>query len=182
LQKAILHRKNSLFYKTLNGARVGDLFMSLIHTCELNGANPFEYLAELQRHAEELKRSPSEWMPWNYRETLARLTTPRPRNRMNSNLAEKDSLWPLSIITRKRSQNGLLKTPARKGLWPSTQTRKNVPRRLLRWLPGRWEETVADIVELAKTMLLHRKSSCIRKKMNGLDALQTLHLVSGFWV
>ncbi len=33
LQKAILHRKNSLFYKTLNGARVGDLFMSLIHTC-----------------------------------------------------------------------------------------------------------------------------------------------------
>jgi transposase len=37
LKKAILHRKNSLFYKTLNGARVGDLFMSLIHTCELNG-------------------------------------------------------------------------------------------------------------------------------------------------
>jgi transposase len=47
--------------------------MSLIHTCELNGANPFDYLTELQRHAEELKRNPSEWMPWNYRETLARL-------------------------------------------------------------------------------------------------------------
>ena len=75
-EKAILHRKNSLFYKTLNGARVGDLFMSLIHTCELNGANPFDYLTELLRHAEELKRSPSEWMPWNYRETLARLATP----------------------------------------------------------------------------------------------------------
>jgi transposase len=76
LKKAILHRKNSLFYKTLNGARVGDLFMSLIHTCELNGANPFDYLTELQRHAEELQRRPSEWMPWNYRETLARLSTP----------------------------------------------------------------------------------------------------------
>jgi transposase len=50
--------------------------MSLIHTCELNGANPFDYLTELLRHTEELKRSPSEWMPWNYRETLARLTTP----------------------------------------------------------------------------------------------------------
>ncbi len=35
LKKAILHRKNSLFYKTLNGAEVGDLYMSLIHTCEL---------------------------------------------------------------------------------------------------------------------------------------------------
>ncbi len=75
LKRAILHRKNSLFYKTMNGAHVGDLFMSLIHTCELNGANPFDYLTELQRHAEELKRSPSEWMPWNYRETLARLAT-----------------------------------------------------------------------------------------------------------
>ena len=72
LKKAILHRKNSLFYKTRKGAEMGDLFMSLIHTCELNGVNPFDYLTELQRHAEELKRNPSEWMPWNYRETLAR--------------------------------------------------------------------------------------------------------------
>ena len=47
LKRAILHRKNSLFYKTLNGAQVGDLYMSLIHTCELNGANPFDYLTEL---------------------------------------------------------------------------------------------------------------------------------------
>jgi transposase len=76
LKKAILNRKNALFYKTLNGAGVGDLFMSLIHTCELNGANPFDYLTELQRHAEELKQKPSEWMPWNYRATLTRLTTP----------------------------------------------------------------------------------------------------------
>jgi transposase len=75
LKKAILNRRNALFYKTLNGAGVGDLFMSLIHTCELNKANPFDYLTELQRHAEELKRHPSEWMPWNYRETLARLAT-----------------------------------------------------------------------------------------------------------
>jgi transposase len=75
LKKVILNRKNALFYKTLNGAGVGDLFMSLIHTCELNGANPFDYLTELQRHAEELKQKPSEWMPWNYRETLVRLAT-----------------------------------------------------------------------------------------------------------
>ncbi len=72
LKKSILHRKNSLFYKTRNGARVGDLFMSLIHTCELNGADPFDYLNQLQRHAEELKQTPSEWLPWNYRATLAR--------------------------------------------------------------------------------------------------------------
>ncbi len=50
--------------------------MSLIHTCELNGVNPFDYLTELQRHAAELSAHPQEWMPWNYRDTLARLTTP----------------------------------------------------------------------------------------------------------
>ena len=55
---------------------MGDLFMSLIHTCELNDVNPFDYLTELLRHAEELKRKPPEWVPWNYRETLARLPTP----------------------------------------------------------------------------------------------------------
>src|SRR5215217_1894918 len=31
LKKAIPHRKNALFYETRNGARVGDLFMSLIY-------------------------------------------------------------------------------------------------------------------------------------------------------
>ena len=44
LKKAVLHRKNSLFYRTENGARVGDIYMSVIYTCQLNGVNPFEYL------------------------------------------------------------------------------------------------------------------------------------------
>jgi transposase len=70
LKKAILHRKNSYFYKTQNGARVGDLFMSLIHTCELNSVNPFDYLTELQKHANELSSHPDRWMPWNYRQML----------------------------------------------------------------------------------------------------------------
>lgn len=72
LKRAVLHRKNALFYKTLNGAQVGDLFMSLIHTCQLCGVNSFDYLTELQRHTWELSARPAEWMPWNYRETLAR--------------------------------------------------------------------------------------------------------------
>jgi transposase len=72
LKMAILHRKNALFYKTQNGARVGDLFMSLIHTCQLCGANAFDYLTELQRHRRELFQTPAEWMPWNYRNALER--------------------------------------------------------------------------------------------------------------
>jgi transposase len=71
LKKAILHRKNALFYKTRNGARVGDLFMSMIYTCQLNEANPFDYLTELQQHAEVLAACPERWMPWNYRDALS---------------------------------------------------------------------------------------------------------------
>jgi transposase len=71
LKKAILHRKNSYFYKTRNGARVGDIYMSLIYTCELNGVDAFDYLNQLQLNAEDVTEHPDRWMPWNYRETLA---------------------------------------------------------------------------------------------------------------
>ncbi len=73
LKKAILHRKNSMFYKTMNGARVGDLFMSLIHTCQLNGVNALHYLQTLTEHAGKLAATPQQWLPWNYRDTLAKL-------------------------------------------------------------------------------------------------------------
>jgi len=76
LKRAIIHRKNSLFYKTEHGANVGDLFMSLIHTAELCGANPFEYLTELQRHADHVSRDPPAWMPWNYKAACATGTDP----------------------------------------------------------------------------------------------------------
>jgi len=75
LKKAILHRKNAYFYKTQNGARVGDLFMGLIHTCELNKLNPFDYLTQLQKHANELSSKPDSWMPWNYQNMLQRTNT-----------------------------------------------------------------------------------------------------------
>jgi transposase len=79
LKKAILHRKNALFYKTQNGARVGDLFMSLIYTCQLNQANPFDYLTQLQQHVEQLAASPERWLPWNYQAALTDELSPQPQ-------------------------------------------------------------------------------------------------------
>ena len=76
LKRAILHRKNALFYKTSRGAHVGDLFMSLIHTCQLCGVRPFDYLTELERHADELAANPQGWMPWSYRRTLEKKGIP----------------------------------------------------------------------------------------------------------
>ena len=66
LKFAILHRKNALFYKTHRGAQVGDLFMSLIHTCQLAGVNPLDYLTWLLKNARELERSPADYLPWRY--------------------------------------------------------------------------------------------------------------------
>lgn len=78
LKKVILHRKNAYFYKTENGAHVGDLYMSLIHTAELCGVNPFDYLTELQKHADEFQDAPQDWMPWNYRNMLESAVAPPP--------------------------------------------------------------------------------------------------------
>ena len=66
LKKAILHRKNSLFYKTEKGAQVGDMYMGMIHTARENGINPFEYLVTLIEKAEMVKKDPAAWLPWNY--------------------------------------------------------------------------------------------------------------------
>jgi len=59
------------FTLSASAAAVGDLFMSLIHTCQSCYANSFEYLIELQRHAIEVAANPAAWIPWNYRDTLA---------------------------------------------------------------------------------------------------------------
>ncbi len=75
LKKAILHRKNSLFYRSEDGAHVGDTFMSLIHTVELCDGNPFDYLVTLLRHQELVADEPERWLPWNYRQTLDELST-----------------------------------------------------------------------------------------------------------
>lgn len=72
LKKAIRHRKNSLFYRTQRGATVGDVYMSLIHTTELDGGNALDYLTELMRHPKAVAENPGAWLPWNYREALAR--------------------------------------------------------------------------------------------------------------
>jgi transposase len=70
LKAAIRHRRNSLFYRSEKGARVGDAYMSLLYTAELNGENPFAYLTALLSHPADVAKSPADWLPWNYRATI----------------------------------------------------------------------------------------------------------------
>ena len=73
LKMAIRYRNNSRFYRSLRGAGVGDLYMTLIFTAQLHHEKPFEYLVALMTHAPLVARSPADWLPWSFRATLARL-------------------------------------------------------------------------------------------------------------
>jgi hypothetical protein len=74
LKMAILTRKNSLFFKSKAGAQIGDIYMSIIHTCHHAKANPFEYLQAIMDHQDDVASQPSLWMPWNFKEALASRT------------------------------------------------------------------------------------------------------------
>jgi hypothetical protein len=71
LKNAILHRKNSLHYRTQRGADVGDTFMTVIETCRANGVNPFEYMLAIVRNPKAVRADPGRWMPWNYEQATA---------------------------------------------------------------------------------------------------------------
>ncbi len=70
IKKAVLHRKNSLFYKTEDGAKVGDAIMSIIQTTISAEVDPFEYLITLQKNSKAVAKNPQLWLPWNYNKML----------------------------------------------------------------------------------------------------------------
>lgn len=76
LKLIILGRKNSLFYKTQNGADVGDILTSVLGTAVANGINVFDYLVALQQNWFAVGRNADEWLPWNYQETLQSMAEP----------------------------------------------------------------------------------------------------------
>lgn len=67
----ILHRLNSLHYKTATGAQVGDFFMSIAATCRALKVNPWEYLSACLEFPERVRQAPQDWMPWNHKAALA---------------------------------------------------------------------------------------------------------------
>ena len=76
LKKVVLHRKNSLFYRTIKGARVGDAMMSIIQTCQLNGLDAFHFLTQALENWQAVRAAPDHWLPWTYKATLANRPEP----------------------------------------------------------------------------------------------------------
>lgn len=75
IKRAIRHRKNSLHYKTLKGAKFGDLMMTLIQTCRYAKVNSFQYLTALARYSASVLENPQLWLPWNFTEAVATIKT-----------------------------------------------------------------------------------------------------------
>ncbi len=73
LKRAILNRKNAMFYKNEVGAWIGDIFTSIIHTCYLGKINVMDYLIKLQKYESHMKNHPQKWMPWNYLQTIEQI-------------------------------------------------------------------------------------------------------------
>ena len=66
LKPSVRYRNNSLFYKNLHGAYVGDVLSSLIETCRLNGSNPIDYLSALLHNRSAVFADPAAWLPWTF--------------------------------------------------------------------------------------------------------------------
>ncbi len=60
----MLHRKNALFFRTEHGAAVGDILMSVIETCRVNGIRAGEYLVKVVRNRRAVRENPADWLPW----------------------------------------------------------------------------------------------------------------------
>jgi transposase len=70
IKSYIRHRKNSLQFFSLNGAKFGSQMMSIIQTCRSFGVSAFEYLTAIGQYATHVAENPSLWMPWNFRESI----------------------------------------------------------------------------------------------------------------
>jgi hypothetical protein len=66
LKRVVLHRKNSLFFRTEHGAAVGDILMSVIETCRANGLRAGHYLLQVLGNRRAVQDDPSRWLPWTY--------------------------------------------------------------------------------------------------------------------
>jgi hypothetical protein len=73
LKLAIRQRRASLFYRTMHGAFVGDIYTALIVTTHLHRGDPFRYLTALFTHHKAVAAAPHDWLPWNYERALTRL-------------------------------------------------------------------------------------------------------------
>lgn len=68
LKRAVLNRKNALFYRTQHGADVGDVIMSVVETARVAGVDLWTYLVDAVRNRAAVRACPGDWLPWAWAE------------------------------------------------------------------------------------------------------------------
>lgn len=76
IKQSVRNRKNAYFYRNETGAKIGDILMSVMETCILNDANPWEYLVAIQEYQKDVRKNPALWVPWAYEKRLKELKPP----------------------------------------------------------------------------------------------------------
>lgn len=78
LKIVALLRKNAMFFKTLAGAEMSDIIMSVGATTGFHGVNLFHYFVSILRYQKEVAEHPEAFLPWNYLKTIAKLEKKAP--------------------------------------------------------------------------------------------------------
>lgn len=99
-KQVIKVRKSSLFFKTAQGAHMGDDFMGLIETCRANDVNVFDYLVWALDNHNELPRAPMNFTPWDFKRQGA--SPPESRPPKGSHLREGPVAWHSSATSPPR--------------------------------------------------------------------------------
>lgn len=64
----VLLRKNVHFFKTVAGARVADVILSVGLSAFYLGVNLFHYFRLVLAHQEDVRKNPENWLPWTFLE------------------------------------------------------------------------------------------------------------------
>ena len=67
IKKAIIHRKNSLFYKSDMGATVGDTIMSVGFTGLEHGVQIYNWFETMLINYSDVFANPDQYLPWNFK-------------------------------------------------------------------------------------------------------------------
>ena len=73
LKLIIQIRKSSMFYKTLNSAKIASYIQTALYSAAQNEVNPYQYIKAILDNKEAVIKEPAKWLPWLYQATLAQL-------------------------------------------------------------------------------------------------------------
>jgi hypothetical protein len=76
LRCPIRGRNQYHFFRTVEGARVASIHLTILMTAIRAGINHVDYLETVLRYHEAVAADPQAWLPWNYKDALKQVEYP----------------------------------------------------------------------------------------------------------